>query len=34
MRGAIGPTWAGLTDNPQRDRFVARITALHAEGNA
>ena len=31
LRGAIGPTWAGLTDNPQRDRFVARITALHAE---
>ena len=34
LRGAIGPTWAGLTDNPQRDRFVARITALPAEGNA
>ncbi|WP_350017089.1 beta-N-acetylhexosaminidase [Rhodanobacter sp. IGA1.0] len=31
LRGAIGPTWAGLTDNPQRDRFVARITALHAD---
>jgi beta-N-acetylhexosaminidase len=31
LRGAIGPTWAGLIDNPQRDRFVARITALHAE---
>ncbi|MGB3382054.1 MAG: beta-N-acetylhexosaminidase [Rhodanobacter sp.] len=34
LRGAIGATWAGLADNPQRDRFVARITALHAEGNA
>jgi len=34
LRGAIGPTWASLTDNPQRDRFVARITALHAEGTA
>ncbi|MGN6655335.1 MAG: beta-N-acetylhexosaminidase [Rhodanobacter sp.] len=35
LRGAIGATWAGLTDNPQRDRFVARITALLAEqGNA
>lgn len=28
LRGAIGATWEGLTDNPQRDRFVARITAL------
>jgi beta-N-acetylhexosaminidase len=31
LRGAIGAGWEGLTDNPQRDRFVARITALHAE---
>jgi beta-N-acetylhexosaminidase len=31
LRGAIGSTWEGLTDNPQRDRFVARITALHSE---
>ncbi|CAM5271858.1 beta-N-acetylhexosaminidase [Rhodanobacter lindaniclasticus] len=31
LRGAIGPTWASLTDNPQRDRFVARITALNAD---
>ena len=30
MRGALGPSWAGLTDNPQRDRFVARIAALNA----
>ena len=28
LRGAIGATWAGLLDNPQRDRFVARVTAL------
>jgi beta-N-acetylhexosaminidase len=28
LRGAIGATWVGLLDNPQRDRFVARITAL------
>ena len=35
LRGAIGATWAGLLDNPQRDRFVARITALDdSEGNA
>lgn len=31
LRGAIGASWDGLLDNPQRDRFVARITALHAE---
>lgn len=31
LRGAIGATWAGLLDNPQRDRFVARVTALNAE---
>ncbi|MGH8160029.1 MAG: beta-N-acetylhexosaminidase [Rhodanobacter sp.] len=35
MRGALGARWASLTDNPQRDRFVARISALHADqGNA
>ncbi|GAB2571106.1 beta-N-acetylhexosaminidase [Dyella jejuensis] len=28
LRGAIGASWAGLLDNPQRDRFVGRITAL------
>ena len=34
LRGAIGASWAGLLDNPQRDRFVARITALDgAQGN-
>lgn len=31
MRGALGASWAGLIDNPQRDRFVARVTALHAD---
>lgn len=31
LRGALGATWEGLTDNPQRDRFIARITALNAE---
>jgi beta-N-acetylhexosaminidase len=28
LRGAVASTWEGLTDNPQRDRFIARITAL------
>jgi len=28
LRGAVGSTWASLLDNPQRDHFVARITAL------
>jgi len=31
LRGAIGASWAGLLNNPQRDRFVARITALNAD---
>ena len=31
LRGALGASWDNLTNNPQRDRFVARITALHAE---
>lgn len=31
LRGALGASWDGLLDNPQRDRFVARITALDAE---
>ena len=34
LRGAIGASWDGLLDNPQRDRFVARITALDAEDPA
>jgi beta-N-acetylhexosaminidase len=29
LRGAVASTWAGLLDNPQRDRFIARVTALH-----
>lgn len=28
LRGAVASTWEGLTDNPQRDRFIARITSL------
>ena len=31
LRGAVGASWDGLDHNPQRDRFVARITALNAE---
>ncbi len=31
LRGALGSTWDGLTDNPQRDRFIARVTALDIE---
>ncbi|MFA6230567.1 MAG: beta-N-acetylhexosaminidase [Rhodanobacter sp.] len=31
LRGALGASWEGLTNNPQRDRFIARITALNAE---
>jgi beta-N-acetylhexosaminidase len=34
LRGALGASWSDLTDNPQRDRFVARITALHADTGA
>jgi beta-N-acetylhexosaminidase len=30
LRGAVAASWDGLTHNPQRDRFVARITALDA----
>ena len=30
LRGAIGSTWACLLDNPQRDQFVARVTALNS----
>ncbi|KMQ85787.1 beta-hexosaminidase [Lasius niger] len=28
LRGAIGASWDELTDNPQRQRFIARVTAL------
>jgi beta-N-acetylhexosaminidase len=31
LRGALGASWASLIDNPQRDRFVARITALNPD---
>ena len=31
LQGAVGASWDGLANNPQRDRFVARITALGAE---
>ncbi|MET3650859.1 beta-N-acetylhexosaminidase [Dyella japonica] len=35
LRGDVASTWEGLLDNPQRDRFIARIAALHAvEGQA
>ena len=34
LRGAVGASWDGLDHNPQRDRFVARITALNAEQGA
>lgn len=30
LRGAVGSTWASLLDNPQRDHFVARVTALNS----
>jgi beta-N-acetylhexosaminidase len=30
LRGAVASTWQSLVDNPQRDRFVARVTALEA----
>ena len=34
LRGNIGASWAGLVANPQRDRFVARVTALDADHHA
>ncbi|RAO77989.1 beta-N-acetylhexosaminidase [Dyella jiangningensis] len=35
LRGAVASTWEGLLDNPQRDRFIARVTALNAvEGSS
>jgi len=30
LQGAIAQTWQSLADNPQRDDFVARVTALDA----
>ena len=34
LRGAVASTWDSLNDNPQRERFLARITALPLEGHA
>ncbi len=31
LRGTIGSTWESLVSNPQRDHFIARITALDAD---
>ena len=28
LLGTVAPTWQALLDNPQRERFVARVTAL------
>lgn len=28
LRGLVAPTWQALVDNPQRDRFIAHVTAL------
>ena len=30
LRGGVAQTWDKLIDNPQRDRFLSRITALNA----
>jgi beta-N-acetylhexosaminidase len=30
LRGAVASTWDSLNDNPQRERFIARVTALSA----
>lgn len=30
LRGLIAPSWQALVDNPQRDAFIARVTALDA----
>jgi beta-N-acetylhexosaminidase len=30
LRGLVAPTWQALADNPQRDAFIARVTALDA----
>jgi beta-N-acetylhexosaminidase len=31
LRGNVAQTWPDLIDNPQRDRFIARVTALDAK---
>ena len=28
LQGAVGQTWDALTTNPQREEFIARVTAL------
>ena len=30
LQGAVAQTWQSLIDNPQRDAFIARVTALDA----
>lgn len=30
LGGLVAPTWQALVDNPQRDAFIARVTALDA----
>ncbi len=30
LRGLVAPSWQALADNPQRDAFIARVTALDA----
>ena len=32
LQGAVAQTWQSLADNPQRDDFVARVTALDTAG--
>jgi len=34
LRGRIAQSWTDLVSNPQRDRFVARVTALDAKAAA
>lgn len=34
LQGAVAQTWEALTDNPQRDEFIARLGALDTTTNA
>ena len=34
LRGGVAQTWRELLDNPQRDQFIARVTALDAPSSA
>jgi beta-N-acetylhexosaminidase len=34
LQGAVAPTWQALVENPQRNDFIARVTALDAAGSA